>query len=229
MPRHIAATFKPSTAWPSAIVCMLLVSCSPSTGISTSPSSAPSTKAPPAAAPNPAARNEHPAPMVPKQASPIPPELPAEQVESIIFSLIDGVRTKADLTEPHIEGLTGLSLHRLDNRDASYAKGTTVEGWRFAIGIERFAVDDVRLEIAAIPRKQSEGNSASDCTLPFDKLRSKLDAANFRSDKSTGLHGKTSNWRFSKNRQVVHVDLYPTEPLARGGIECIDHISVVID
>ncbi|WP_408950203.1 hypothetical protein [Lysobacter sp. Hz 25] len=167
--------------------------------------------------------------MVPKQASPIPPELPAEQVESIIFSLIDGVRTKADLTEPHIEGLTGLSLHRLDNRDASYAKGTTVEGWRFAIGIERFAVDDVRLEIAAIPRKQSEGNSASDCTLPFDKLRSKLDAANFRSDKSTGLHGKTSNWRFSKNRQVVHVDLYPTEPLARGGIECIDHISVVID
>lgn len=167
--------------------------------------------------------------MLPKQVSPLPPELPAQQVESIIFGLIDGVRTKADLSEPRIEELTGLSLHRLDNRDASYVKGTTVEGWRFAIGIERFAVDDVRLEIAAIPKKQSEGNSASDCTLAFDKLRSKLDEANFRHDKSTGVHGKTSNWRFSKNQQVVHVDLYPTDPLDRSGIECIDHISVVID
>ncbi|MBX9402706.1 hypothetical protein K4L06_15460 [Lysobacter sp. BMK333-48F3] len=158
-----------------------------------------------------------------------PPELPAKQVESIILGLIDGVRTKADLTEPHIERLTGLSLHRLDSRDASYAKGTTVEGWRFSIGIERFAADDIRLEIAAIPIEQSEGTGAAACTLAFDTLHRKLDAANFRSDRSTGVHGKASNWRFSRNGQVVHVDLYPTEPLDRGGIECIDHISVVID
>jgi hypothetical protein len=143
--------------------------------------------------------------------------------------LIGNIRSKADLTEARIEASTGLRLHRLDSRNATYAKGTTSEGWRFAIGIERFAAHDVRLEIAAIPKKQSDGNSASDCTLPFDNLRSKLDAANFRSDKSTGVHGKTSNWRFSKNGQVVHVDLFPTEPLDRGGIECIEHISVVID
>jgi len=29
--------------------------------------------------------------------------------------------------------------------------------------------------------------------------------------------------------RLGYVDLYPTEPLDRGGIECIEHISVVID
>lgn len=213
-----------------ATLSVFLVACSPASDISAAPSSASHTgEAPPAAASHSASEHQRPTRISTLGIYRVSPHLSAQQVESIVFDLIGNIRSKADLTEARIEASTGLRLHRLDSRNAAYAKGTTSEGWRFAIGIERFAVDDARLEIATLPKKQGDGSGPLTCTLPFDKFRNKLDAANFRSDSSTGLHGKAPNWRFSKNGQVVHIDLYATEPLDRGGIECIEHISVVID
>ena len=230
MPRHTVTTAKPMSAWASAVLCMAFVGCSPSAGLSNSPSSTSSeVEAPPAGTPNPTLQSNRRASAPIEQPASSTSELPAQQLAPIIIGLIDGVRTKADLTEPRIEGLTGLSLQRLDSRDASYAKGTTIEGGRFAIGLERYAADDVRLEIATVPDKQREAAGATTCTLAFDKLRGQLDAAGYRSDRSTGVHGKASNWRFRKNGQVVHIDLYPTAPLDRGGIECIEHITIVME
>lgn len=156
------------------------------------------------------------------------PRLSREQYRALVFRVIEGVTRREELTQSHLERITGFTLAPVpDAPEIRDIAGQGADGWwRWNVNITTYSPRDIRLQMLAAPFERDKLGNSPQCTLDYPAFHRRMKEMGFDDSEGFGPLGKGTAWEYSRGSQSVGVKFYYTgEPFAEAG-RCIEWVSM---
>lgn len=151
----------------------------------------------------------------------------AREIGGKMLTLIDSIRSKDDLTQAHIEQVTGLKLSTEPESVYLYGvRGAIADGWSYRLGATAGTGDSTDSLLFTFNHADDDSaDMAPICDPDFSSYRTALQEKGFDAKEVPGDRGSTRFWEFSRDGVTIRIRTMG-ESRTRPEHACVSTISI---